>query len=368
MRSLYRSSAFNMARRTDFGANWGEVVQEWCLGNRPSIDEKDAWQALGVLERLWPDRLEQALSSSARGPLIIVELVEAGLSIDACEDLEGFPAVFERLKHGEPAASSELRFAAALVGLGYAPILEPSLNGKRLDARISVGGDEVYVEVSTPAHSEAARLAWEQMKGLCSVLTDQNPGVNLSVCLLTDPSSEVCDEVAGFAQTLTPTPRGSVAELPGVAWVRSAPGGVHLPPLDALAGLERAPRIFSTTAARVGGIWGQAEVSLPFTDHRAEQIMHRELTHFSRHEVNLLVIFVSQVIGGVKQWVPLVERRFQPTMNRRCGAVVLVGSVALAVGPAIQLTSHVLVNPHAYKRVPPALLDKLGRLPNWWCT
>lgn len=354
--------------RADFGENWEAVVQDWCLGNRPSIAAEDGWHALGVLERLWPERLEQTLSSSSRGPLIVVALVEAGLTIDACKDLAGFDEVFKRLKGGERAAESELRLAAALVGLDYAPTLEPRLEGKRLDARISVGSHTVYFEVSTPEHADPVRQAWDRMSSLSSKLAELNPGANTSVYLLSEPTPEVWDEIVDLTQTLTATPTGTVAELPGVGYVRTAPAQAELPSLDALSESVRAPRLYAATAARIGGIWARAEVSLPLTDERAGKLMHRELSHFSRSERNVLVIFVAQVVGGVKAWVPLIQRRFQAKINRRCGAVVVVEGPISAVGPAVQLKSRVLTNPHAYMPVPQALLEQLGSLPNWWRT
>lgn len=52
-----------MAKRADFGSDWSEFVETWCLGIAPSMPSDLGWEALGVLERLWPEYLDSALVS-----------------------------------------------------------------------------------------------------------------------------------------------------------------------------------------------------------------------------------------------------------------------------------------------------------------
>ncbi len=45
--------------------------------------------------------------------------------------------------------------------------------------------------------------------------------------------------------------------------------------------------------------------------------------HFSREEMNILVMDVSRTPGVLKSRIPLIQRRLQPGTNRRFGAVML---------------------------------------------
>jgi hypothetical protein len=297
-----------------------------------------------------------------------VGLIDDGLTIEGCESVAGFDRVFTRWKGGDRGARSELRFAAALVGLGYSPILQPYLKGKVLDAVISVARHNVYFEVATPEYSDAVQQAFKAMKGLSARLAKENPGANISVYLLTEPLPQVCDSIADYVHTLAPPTNPNVGVLQEVAHARIAPAGVRLSPLQLPGKAARSPLICSATAARKEGVWGRADVCLPITDDRAESILHRELSHFHRESTNVLVLDISQVIGGMKSWVPLLKRRFQPKMNRRCGAVVLLDSDISAIAPAVNVKTLVLSNQYACRPVPAPLLEELARIPNPWRT
>lgn len=49
----------------------------------------------------------------------MAHVIDDGLTLAACQNLDGFEGVLNRIKKGEQSALSELRFAAALVDLGY---------------------------------------------------------------------------------------------------------------------------------------------------------------------------------------------------------------------------------------------------------
>src|SRR4051794_21325393 len=118
-----------MARRSDFGRNWQEVVAEWCSGVAPPLSAETGWDSLGVLERLWPQFLDKILTDGVKSRLVIADAAEYGTVISVCQNLEGFDNVIRRLRTGDKAALSELALAAALVKAGYSPTLEPELHG-----------------------------------------------------------------------------------------------------------------------------------------------------------------------------------------------------------------------------------------------
>src|SRR5207253_87029 len=64
-------------------------------------------------------------------------------------------------------------------------------------------------------------------------------------------------------------------------------------------------------------------VRVPLTVARAKRLLYGESHHFSREEMNILVLNVTSIVSSIKIWSQLIEKCFQPEQNRRFGAVVL---------------------------------------------
>ena len=165
-----------MGKRADFGSNWSDFVAKWCPGVTPSASSDEGWRALGVVERLLPEHLDEVLGGGARGIAIIAPLLDLGKTLEACEKLVGFDRLLARMKENESAAFSEAEFAGALVKLGYNPILEPELGGKCLDAVVSVGGEKVYFEIVTPLTCDVMKTAYSDMRRLTQRIIKENAG------------------------------------------------------------------------------------------------------------------------------------------------------------------------------------------------
>jgi hypothetical protein len=350
-----------MGTRAELGADWSDIVARWYLGASPPIPANIGWAALGALERLWPEYLDDFMARGITGPAAIAPVIDLGMTLAACENLPGFAGVLGRIKCGERSAVSESYIAAALAKLGYRPQLEPELAGKRLDAVVSVDGASVYFEVTTPELSMDMQQAFTGMQHIADELRAERPGQDVMVYLLTEPTSNVAHALRGFVRQLPSSPIGAVHELADIALVRCMPfhpGGS--PPFPAPNPLDHP--ILVVVGFEIGPDSGmRATVRLPLTDDRARWLMDREYRQFSPQEINVLVMDVSAIPSAVKQWVPIiVERYFQPSMNRRVGAAVLVDLPT--VGPTVEHRWSVVPNPHAHRPVPDALLSDLAGL------
>src|SRR5260370_19662614 len=146
-----------IGHRHDFGKDWAEVVNDWCLETPLPVPSENAWEALGALEQLWPERLGEVLTRTQKVNFVMAHVIDDGLTLAACQNLNGFEGVLSRMKIGEQAALSEMRFAAALVHLGYQPVLDTDHHGKRPDALIIAENKEIFIDVITPEMSEDAR-------------------------------------------------------------------------------------------------------------------------------------------------------------------------------------------------------------------
>jgi len=94
------------------------------------------------------------------------------------------------------------------------------------------------------------------------------------------------------------------------------------------------------------------------SNERGVGLFEAESKHFSTETMNLVVMDVSAALPfGFESWVPFIARRFQPSLNRRFGAVALVQTYNQA--PALIRRCAVVANSHAYKPLPLGLVDGL---------
>lgn len=311
-----------MAKRTDLGDDWAEVVRVWCAGETPAVDADRAWDALAAVERHHPDALSQVIDSAPRGPWRIAALVHLGNNFACCERLEGFEGLAHRMRAGDEGATSELAVAAHLVRSGLVPILEPILGRNKLDALVEVEGEPIFLEVVNPQLSQPMRQAFEALEGVAGHLLEALAmGERLEVLLDVEPDSVaivpiVRDGLVGVVRDGVTI--HSVASL----------GSVRLGPVDvAEAGIpvpgDREVLVVSAFSLGPAGK-KVATVRYPVSDERAQRVLYGESHQFSRDYRNVLVMDLSAVVGGFRRWPGLVARQLQPTRNRRFGAVLFL--------------------------------------------
>ncbi len=351
-----------MGKRSDFGKTWSDVVANWYLGVRPETGPEAGWNALGTLECLWPEYLDKVLAEGARGVGVMAPVVDRGLALAACCQLVGFNSVLSRMQQGNTAALSEAQFAAALVKAGYHPVLEPWLRGKRLDTVVFVHGQRVYVEVVCPELSDVMRQAYASMQTLAERLVNETVGTRVGVRILAEPDREVLDSVLSFVAAATPSLTKVVHQLGDMALVQYEVASPNLSPFQPAPLSPGVPTLFVESVRKQSGVVTRVHVDLPMSDERAERLVHTEARHFSRDQTNLLAMDVTKVPGGIRTWTPLIERRFQPTRNRRIGAVALFSSGLSVHRGALLRRWTVLCNPHALNPVPQSLLSDIVSL------
>jgi hypothetical protein len=87
--------------------------------------------------------------------------------------------------------------------------------------------------------------------------------------------------------------------------------------------------------------------------------MEGETHHFSRDEMNILVMDVSKIVSNFDAWCEMIERGLQPNLNRRFGAVAVFTWGRIGEKMSTYDKWRIIVNPHAYRPVPKAVLDKI---------
>jgi hypothetical protein len=352
-------------------AQWSEFVAEWCLGIQPVETPAEVERAFDALRRLWPEflaRLEAEAAQGHRDASKIVAAITRGLTIAACESLDGFRPVMDRVRREEKSAYAELEFAAALVRCGFTPRLEPRLGRKSPDCLVEVESKQVYAEVIAPERSAEIRAAEATAERMATVLVERTTGTRTEVLLSGDPGAQFDDILDAVTATL---PDGRVHNVEGIARVRrdflgSQPPNVGpvIANYDPRPGHDPRPAIgVARMTGGGGGVFTSATVRLPVTDERAHRLLSKELSHFSSTERNILVIRTTEAHGGMKWWWPLTLRWFQPSRNRRIGAIVLYEHSAMMYQQiAIRQRWRVIENPYAYMPVPRSLINAIGTL------
>lgn len=338
------------------GLDWDAFVNEWYLGAPPQIGPDETKKALGALLRWYPSEYEKLGRDNVRAPFMIEPAIRTGLALLACETLDGFNGIARRLERGDRGARFELLLAAGLVSLGYRPELEPVAGrdgeGRRNDAAITVQGTRVYFEAIraewSAASMEAKAVAREISNKILGAMEDGSIVIRLA-----EPPTKL--EVDAICEAAVSAPIDTDFKIGEALYVRK--NGV-------LSG-ER-PHDLPEIGAVHGEVAfnGKRQVSLEFPaiDVRLPALMGRKAVQLNRDNINIVVIDVSNIPGRLENLAPQVVGRFQPSLNRRFGAVVLVRR-SFPVERSVTVTEwHVIPNPHATAPVPADFLKQIASL------
>lgn len=97
---------------------------------------------------------------------------------------------------------------------------------------------------------------------------------------------------------------------------------------------EIAPPKFYCTSLQSGpNGFKKGTAGIQVTDDAADRILSAEAQQLPKGGPGIVVLDLTSVIGGVKEWGPLIARRLQPNLNRRINAVILVADIRTTKGP-----------------------------------
>lgn len=334
----------------DFGTSWDDFVRTWCLGTQIKYSQAETIRALETLKRLWPEDIAELVNRRARGATIIVSKIELGCLLADCEEVNGFPPVFERLKIGERSAYSELVLVSSLLNLGYKTSFAPPLKGKILDAKCKVEKQTVYFEVVTPEQSKSNTELQKLITKLPHQLTKYISACRLEVELLHEPSPDEIQTIIDTSQVIN---NGEWVTIGSVARIRK------------ISSQQTLKTSFDGDGAQIK-LAGDTEVKGDSTsvlvrcetnDDRAKRIFDGEYHHFSKQVANVLVVNVTAVIDGFSHWEKLMSRRLQPAQNRKVGAVILFNQCITGFPERVQRNWKVIINTHAHIEVSKFLVE-----------
>ena len=337
-----------------FGNDWTQFINEWCAGTLPATDQSTTELGLNTLFQFWPEYVQNIVDKPTKGLILISQAVHLGLILEACKSLNGFEKILQRVKSEERSALSELKFAEKLIRIGIEPHLEPTLNGKVPDTKIVFFGKEIFFEVIAPETSEAIKSAELEMQEFALELLNIIHGKRIEVFLLQDISIEIREKVKQVVkQFQKPKLRVEIPEV-AITTIQDEPFDLIITPQiekkdsDAVIGIAQ---INISQEQKTLAI-----VRLCITDSRAKRLLSAESHHFSKAHINILVMDVTKVTGGMKKWMEIIARCLQPNQNRRFGAVIFFSEGFYVDKVDLKQTWKQVTNEHAYNKVPQELL------------
>ena len=328
------------------------------------MDRDSACNALDALTRLFPEETEKYLASSSRGLWGVNPLLHFGRVLARCEDLKGFGPVLNRIRKRDRSAVIEATVAAGFVTQGYRPTFEPEVQGKHPDIGVDVQSQRVYVEIVSPTYSEDVRHATKTVNDLMGRVLASTAAIDTELYL--GPSWDENDAERTLAAVLTAAADGTLIDVGGDAYVirqptKSGPSGgviiARVPPVYA-----DTPAVGAFSSQRDGTGTRTATIRYSISDDRCAHMIGQELHHFSKLEINVLVLDVTAVPGSLEAWEPIAGRALQPKLNTRLGAIVLLEQGQAGDPLRTRLRWIVRPNRYAAKPVPPTFLAALAAL------
>jgi hypothetical protein len=359
---------------------YDRIQREWLGGGRIAMAPDLVVSAFLRCEELlgndWIERMKRG--STGTSPTLSVASV--GTLLASISDLKDTAPLLAKIRNSDRSAFAELR-AIYLLRRDTATSfveLEPTVTiagrDRKCDFRIQRSDEPwVYVEVTQPDTSEAQARVQELLSSFADSVTSIKKAFTLEVFFRREPSD---DEASHLLRTIPEF--CSKARSEGEEAREEIPDGLGLLILNQQAasqvvlndhGEAPIPRLGAAKVIVGGGEPSRhIVVRVPYADERAEQILTSEARQLPTDAPGLVMVEMGGVPGGFRSWPPIIERRFQPTMHTRVGAVCLFmsGQVGTADGEAIIFDGRLIVNKHARIALPTWVETTVQEIHNQW--
>jgi hypothetical protein len=323
-----------------------------------ALSHKNVVSAFNRVEKLLgPEWIKS--ETSATGLFSVMGVTGMGLRLTAVEGVAEADKLIKRIRDGDRSAEAEL--TAVYLLRSYGPSVElqvqPSVGQRKADFRVQNGsGQWTTVEVTQPNASKENERVTEILQTLTGALREAHRQFALEVVFRREPAEEeltlLCQRLAEFCE-LQGQQQADLSDGLGFLFLNQIPIG-HLLKRK-IVGLADTPMI--GLAMFVGGGPGggphhQVHVRIPFTDHRAEEILRDEARQLPQDEPGLVMIDVASSSGAFESWSALIKRRFQPTIHTRISGVCLFEGAGVPTEKGYDWLLRTLLVTNPYARFP----------------
>jgi len=258
----------------------------------------------------------------------------------------------------EGGVQTEVQVVAALMRQGARVELFPVAGSRVPDFRYQVSDAWVYAEVSKREFSQAAGSCQLLLTKVAAAAAKAVPGRNGKVVVLRELTQNDLDRLINWLDALGGEGRHDFEDI-AVFDMDTLESGIDRE--DGIFQLVGNPKQFvAWISFNEGSGTSKGSACAQATDTAAPEVLEREAEQLPHEGPGIVWLDVSRIVGGIEEWVPLIQRRLQPSLNRRISAVVLFSTEIHSDG--LHTTWRLLSNPHARVPIPPPELGAIQKV------
>ncbi len=336
-----------------------EEIQHTGLGQLSQQELKSAIEAFNGFEQLfektWVDNYFKGMQSR----YFVLDLIQAWNDWKQISDLPKANEIIPRWKSGlyEHGVKSELRILAYLRKSKLDIELFPPVNNRLADARIKLPTKKwTYVEISRRHFSKTHIQAQFILTELSAAAAKVKVGRHGKIGIKREITKNQVAEIKKWLENLQAEPAYfkdiAVFHTTGIETGGADPG-------DLSTLFVKTPRRFGTNFKSDNGqIVHKGTAILHTEDVGAKEMLESEAKQLPKNESGIIVLDLTHVVDGVKEWEPLILNRFKPSINTRISGVILSSTFLTQNGP--ETTGKFLKNPYAKIPISQDLIEILN--------
>ncbi len=289
-----------------------------------------------LLGKEWVDKLVAGYVTAFTLTLLI-ELWSWWTSI---EQLDKSNQLLKRWKQGyrEQGVEPELFVASRIVGAGFDLELEPACNTRVPDFRFRrTNGRWIYAEVAKRNFSIEQQKSQRVMELLAQQLLSIGANCHAQLALTRRPEGQELNDLSEWISSLSGKTNEKYEEV-AEFFLSGRHAGVNA---EKMKKKVPTPRLFQTRIINDN----MATVCMPVIDRNINTILKHESEQLPKTDPAILFIDVSNVVGGVEEWTPLIASSYRPTIRTRISASIIFST---AIGPNnLTQEARLISNPYA---------------------
>lgn len=335
-----------------------DLVKDIGLNNLSESQILKGVEALnGFAELTGLDWIQFRKTKGSRSPFYIHEVIQIWDDWCVLRHLPKADIFSKRLKFDYDSTTSEIYVGAKLVTGGFEIEIEPLLEGRKPDFRFNIEKEWIYLETCYRSLSKSLINANKILEEASSLVAKSIPGRHGMLALLKPITLE---ELPTIKKWLDKNASKHEAYLDSVAYYYSdAKIDSCIDDNHALTKYLSKPRLFATYfTSDLRGPGTKGTACMQVCDFQAQEILENEAKQLSKNELGIICLDLSRVMGGIREWAPLIEKRFQPKINTRISAVILIEKV-MSIHGEMHLLGTFLNNKFSNKPIPERTVSRL---------
>ncbi len=326
------------------------LKKDWLLGAECSYTDKEIIKGFSTVDKFLGKNFIESHWNDQRGLVVVIQVVNLGLNLEWIGNIKGAENLLKKLSNKQTyrIAASELDVGAFFAKKNLLSEVYPHAPeaGNELDFKLSKNGEIIYVEVTSPETSVANKYL-SHLANKLSKIAKVLPNTRLEVYLydfldngnLQNLYKKCYQLIKAVKVGFGYREHGKYA----IMLSRAEEGGMSK--LTKKKKVDE-PVFFATNLSQKAGIKNFVTVKVPFADKRAEEVLARKYHQLVAGYPNIVVIDVTRIPNGIKNWPVIIKRRFQPKINRKISAVLLWSSI-LSPAEGVKTSRYWIKNQYA---------------------